>query len=498
MILKGIVEETFGGRTLFRGYATLKSLAMISTPAQYQRDIDTNRIDEIKSFFSEGTFRFFPELIFGLEFPDDDALKHIKDVPGGKKPLSNGLKITKGKFRFNNVYGANPKTKSMSIDFPKDERPLSRIDGNHRLKAVDEILQLSEGTPEALALQQEIGNMVVPFSMLLQTKSDEAKKYETAFYFLINSKSVPLTSNDNLKAILDGKCFSPNEQERLIGPFAETIEDLVSCLEQYNSIKKIFENRKYEFLLDLFQLQFAMLPSKEQVLDALAYANHQYYANKKLACCDINILLVLLYYRITDEKLCDKFIMWVIENSISTLKEVAPSNIIAIFDKTNKKGPYKVFVAMPYVSFKRVNEFNKLFKEVLQEVSANEKVEVELIPIMRFRGAAQRIDQRLIKCIKECDLFIADLTGGNENVLFEVGLAEGNNKPMILLRAENDTISKVPFEIYAQYAKDKKIPFDMNQLQWVPYSVTGDYNDIKSIVRNNLPEILRQKYGEIK
>ena len=62
-------------------------------------------------------------------------------------------------------------------------------------------------------------------------------------------------------------------------------------------------------------------------------------------------------------------------------------------------------------------------------------IRYELIPIMRFRGAAQRIDRRLIEKITECDIFIADITGNNENVIFEIGLAEGNGKQMLLIRS---------------------------------------------------------------
>ena len=75
---------------------------------------------------------------------------------------------------------------------------------------------------------------------------------------------------------------------------------------------------------------------------------------------------------------------------------------------------------MPYISFKRVNEYNKLFKEVLSEISKKIGFGLELIPIMRFRGESQRIDNRLIECIKKCDIFVGDLTTVNDNVIFEV------------------------------------------------------------------------------
>lgn len=82
---------------------------------------------------------------------------------------------------------------------------------------------------------------------------------------------------------------------------------------------------------------------------------------------------------------------------------------------------------------------------------------------MRFKGNSQRIDSRLIKCIKECDIFIADLTTCNDNVIFEIGLAEGNNKPILLIKAESDT-SQLPFDEAELNSKNKF------HLTWINYN----------------------------
>ena len=150
---------------------------------------------------------------------------------------------------------------------------------------------------------------------------------------------------------------------------------------------------------------------------------------------------------------------------------------------------------MPYVSFKRVNDYNKLFREVL-EVDIPKKVnaKIELIPIMRFKGSSQRIDQRLLKSIEECHVFIADITGINENVVFEIGVAQGLKRPTILIKANPDSDIRGIFD-EAGLDINKGIPFDMDKLQYIPYSLTGYYNDIKTIIKNNLPEILNKDYG---
>ncbi|MBO4263109.1 MAG: hypothetical protein J5871_00325, partial [Bacteroidales bacterium] len=116
---------------------------------------------------------------------------------------------------------------------------------------------------------------------------------------------------------------------------------------------------------------------------------------------------------------------------------------------------------------------------------------LELIPIMRFRGESQRIDRRLIEKIKECDIFIGDLTTVNNNVIFEIGLAEGNNKKILLIRSKEDT-DRLPFDEATALDKGKLIPFDLDKLQYIPYSNSGYYNDIKAIMRNNIPVIVEQ------
>ena len=70
MKLTGIIEDVFNGRSIFRGYATLKHLAIASRPGEYQREADVRRLPEIKVFMENSQFSFFPELIFGLQLTD--------------------------------------------------------------------------------------------------------------------------------------------------------------------------------------------------------------------------------------------------------------------------------------------------------------------------------------------------------------------------------------------------------------------------------------------
>lgn len=484
MILKGIVEETFGGPTVFRGFATLKSLSMLSEAQVYQRPVLSERLTDITVFLKNGLYRFFPELIFSLQFNDDTALNQIKTaLTHGSSILSDGIKIKKAKFTFQTCLGENPTTKVLSIEFPNSgEKFLSRIDGNHRLSAVDRILALEEDGSENTALKQSIGNMVVPFSVILQVKGNDAERYEIAYFHLINANSEPLTSEENLKAILNSDKFSDIDIENILGKDALIAKELMKTELQnhFSGIKILTDDAFLSICIELTSLLKGENVEISLILEAFKTVDRLYCENKELKTKNnTSLLTALLYYHITDPKSYHYFKDWIINNHLFEIENAKTTNIISIFNKIIEKRTYKLFVAMPYWSHAEINEYNKLYKEICTEVSKKLKVELELIPIMRFRGKSQRIDQRLIDKINECDIFIADITGNNINVIFEVGYAESKNKPMILFKN----------------GEDKELtPFDMDKLQYLPYPDKGYYNDIKSKAVGNLIAILKQDF----
>lgn len=399
--------------------------------------------------------------------------------------LNDGIKFTKAKFVFDIIIGENPKTKVMSIEIPDNiilQKPLTRLDGNHRLNVIDNILEEQSNS--------DLLNMVVPFSILMQIKSDVAQQYESAFFYLINSKAEALTSEENLSAIFNNESFSTALKAELLNISEEQIlciDKISSFLQQSNLT--FYGNAYFTFALML--TQFTNNYSYERLQKAIIYLAGEY---EELNIQGIDIILVLLKYLVDGNKTdYRRFAKWIKSNDIGKINGLHHTKLIEIYEHIHRRREYKVFVAMPYISFKRVNDFNNLFKEVLKEISEKKvQAKVSLIPIMRFKGNSQRIDSRLIKCIKECDIFIADLTTCNDNVIFEIGLAEGNNKPILLIKAESDT-SQLPFD-EAELKLKEQVPFDMDKLQWIPYSSSGYYTDIKNIMKNNIPVILKENY----
>ncbi len=63
---------------------------------------------------------------------------------------------------------------------------------------------------------------------------------------------------------------------------------------------------------------------------------------------------------------------------------------------------------------------------------------------------------KICKAIQESQVIVADITGGNPNVFFELGLAIGLGKPAILIHDEKVTAGKVPSDLLAW----EYIPYD--------------------------------------
>lgn len=65
---------------------------------------------------------------------------------------------------------------------------------------------------------------------------------------------------------------------------------------------------------------------------------------------------------------------------------------------------------------------------------------------------------KICKAIQESCIVVADITGGNPNVFFELGLAVGLGKPTILIHDER--------------ASENRIPSDLLAWEYVPYAGT--------------------------
>ncbi|HLA58649.1 MAG TPA: hypothetical protein VK622_07810, partial [Puia sp.] len=384
------------------------------------------------------------------------------------------------------------------------QHPFHRIDGNHRLSAAEQIEENDRikvmNIPFCIVLFEELtSEEFVPGKGLIKTVDDSFEKFERVVFYNINSKSIPLTVEENLRGIIgEDKYFDVSEIDTIFfgnGSIARKLGNRINY-NDFSALANTIKDNKWAMCLKVLQLYDEGIEAESDLkvyaeydsmvsdlFEALQDINTLYKDTKPLSNNpSIEVLITFLYYKTFC--LADKFsyfARWIIKNHLFEAQETTAKSIIKIFDSIYLRKTYPVFVAMPYWSDAKVNEYNKLFKEVLKDVQmqSQSNIILELIPIMRFKGKSQRIDQRLLESIRNCEIFIADVTECNPNVLYEVAFAEGCNKPSILIKGNKDKA---------------KLPFDMDKRQYIPYDATVYYSDIKTKVTNQLKAILTEEF----
>ena len=466
MKLTGVVERTFESRLVFRGYATIKNLVSISKPNyQYQRPVDKNREAQIVEFLKNNTYRFYTELLFGLEFNDERAISAISGtaIRGGVK-LTDGIRITKSKFSFQDAIGENPTTKIISLEFDNNITPLSRIDGNHRLTAAEQIFNLSSDIIND-TIKQQIGNLVVPFSILLQQKNEDSKKYESAIFYIINAKSHPLTDEENLKSLLQNGNFSESELENLfldipIAGLREIIE--YQKPEMLPELSHVLNNNYYTCLHNLYKLFYLYEQkfSTAQIMSAFKVVENDYSDNEDLKQCNnVGLLTAFVYYYCQGKKVYQLFKRWVIANKIYEQTDIHATTILKIFDKIQQI-KIKVFVAMPYYGKEELRTVNDIYQRALSSIRTKYNVDIQLPgKIMTYEGTTINIVNDIFDRLDNCDICFCDITGNNPNVTYEMGWARALKKHVVILKEEQSEEPKSDYKMdyYETYKKDASI-----------------------------------------
>jgi tetratricopeptide (TPR) repeat protein len=130
--------------------------------------------------------------------------------------------------------------------------------------------------------------------------------------------------------------------------------------------------------------------------------------------------------------------------------------------------PLNAFVIMPFA-----DGFSDVYL-VLQDSFTTS--DLSHISVLRADEIALpgRITDQILESIGNCDLVIADITGNNPNVMFELGYARALNKPTIIV---NQDIAAAPFDI----AEMRQIVYDRQRL----------VGDLKPQVINSLRATLK-------
>jgi hypothetical protein len=113
-----------------------------------------------------------------------------------------------------------------------------------------------------------------------------------------------------------------------------------------------------------------------------------------------------------------------------------------------------VFVSLPFDG-----SFDDVFRLVRDLAARHRLTAVRIDESLAF---ARPVSDAILHSIRNSKLVIADITGGNPNVLHEVGLAQAMGKPLVLLTQ----------------GAPERAPFNVRSLKLIPYSS----NDLASLV----------------
>lgn len=171
--------------------------------------------------------------------------------------------------------------------------------------------------------------------------------------------------------------------------------------------------------------------------------------------------------------------------SIGNVDKLHISDVISLYDEIYLHVPKKAFVARWYPSAekdgepeaKRADQRIQALKEVARELN------LELTDLGTRESGTFDIRSVMYRDIRECDIFIADLSGARHNVMIEVGYA-----------LKHIDTGRMLF-YFQETEHCKAVPFDVSHLNYIPIVDSGE---IRFQVKENIQKILEQaKNGEI-
>jgi nucleoside 2-deoxyribosyltransferase len=503
MIIRGILDRSLSNQICVRGFARIKELARVSkADPKYQRELVDKQKQVISNFLTEETYLFFPEVILSLKLKYDFTKLNAKKTSPltlieANKPFNSNednISVRVIQKKNNKVFDIGGRDEIRIAEIELDDailaeqiknkkHPFHRIDGNHRLSAAEQI----KG--------ERINTMDVPFCIVLfeETTSEEFdpklntlvkktntdyEKFERVVFYNINSKSLPLTLEQNLKGILgEPDYFKEDEIKKVfrydgkdVGINARKLGLRINA-DDFEPLKQILEKNRWSISISIFKLYNKFIKEKKEVnlvnkvyqsLQAISSLYHEDELLQKNLSPDI-LLAFIFYKAFTSKTTFNLFYKWLINNHLFELvhspdfeiSENKADNIIEIFNKINEN-EIKVFVAMPYFSEPIVASHNEIINSVINEIKTNHGINIKLHKIMTHEGETVNIVEDIFKKIQSCNIFISNITGNNANVTYEMGWARALKIPVIIIKekAAEEPKSDYKLDFYDTYDKE--------------------------------------------
>lgn len=367
----------------------------------------------------------------------------------------------------------------ISIPYEKklidEEKPFRRVDGNHRLQAMEQLVSTG----------QISSTYLIPFCLILFADTDSLKDEKVIFHN-INSKAVPLKSEQLLKSVLiqqhDGLDFNDRELIEKFGPEYLLARKILSAnpliVRKLGYIEWIHP-RILSTLVDLINYvqeksgtRIETLEQQEALINSLnntlRHAHPLGAATLQMAS-GLLFLLVYMYYQMENgeldpqnkaEKEKNQLIAWAEKYNITDaqhdIEQYAAVNadcIRAIFDKYVLSTEQTIFMSRCFDS--RFDENERAIRRAIECVNREKGSSLRLLRVdQHSEGATGQISDRILRDIEMSGLVIADLSSGRANIPHEIGFAMGLKKGLILIHngtdAEADEHTPSNIKMYEQ------------------------------------------------
>ena len=443
--LSGILEFSMGNFLCLRGYADYKILSNISKENKdVQRELIEKHKGEMAAFLNFGEYRFFPEIVLSVSLLTDNNHTEVSEfltAVMGKKEWNKKLgEINISIFN----HDAGDRNRVAHITFDETKIKLNRIDGNHRLSAENDV----------------VGSFKVPFCLILCQNPDEENRYSRAIFHNINAKQIPLNLEENLKVILGSPEVFSDEKLKLDPSFGwkyylarKTINEL--DFTYFSTINSYISKYKFSFFVELYGFLISNKSIEENeesfnILKAQLVDIEQALKESNIVATTSNIAVIgaLAYYKLTNTSKYRGFLSWIKKNNIGNVEKLHIDDVINLYDEIYKHVPKKVFLARWYPA-----ETDPAYAKSVHRMNAIKKVAKELNLELTDLGTRDTgtfdIRKVMYQDIRDCDIFIADLTGARHNVMIEVGYAlkHIDTGRMVFYFQETDTVKNVPFDV---------------------------------------------------
>ena len=335
-----------------------------------------------------------------------------------------------------------------------------------------------------------------PFCLILCRNEDEESKYSRVIFHNINAKHIPLNLEENIRVIIeDPIVFS---DDKLKDPSfgweyylaRKTIQVIdYSCFRQ---IERFIGKSQYSFFVELFHflLEKGSVEPNELAVDTVKaeLSNiDRMLLESEIASTTDNIAVIgaLAFYKISNPSKYRGFISWVKRNNIGNVEKLHINDVIRLYDEIYEHMPKKVFLARWYPDAEKDGrvEADKAKHRIQAMQAVADELCLDLTDLGTRETGTFDIREVMYRDIRECDIFIADLSGARHNVMIEVGYA-----------LKHVGTGRMLF-YFQKTEKCSNVPFDVNHLNYVEIvDSAGITTDVKVRIQKILEQI---KSGEI-